>query len=287
MLALLAAARFAHFSALCVLFGLSAFPFYAPGEVIERRRLDRQLLIAAILAVLTGGLAFLAIVGGMGDTWQSAFDPAMIGAAATDTGIGRVWLARLALAAVTIAVCARRFPHRATLRVGASAVLLASVALTGHSAIPGGIIGELHQLADAVHLLAAGWWIGGLLAILQAWKRPELPALLRRFSRIGYVAVALLFGSGVMKTGILVSPISALATSSYGWTLMVKVGLFGAMLLLAASNGFQITPALAAGVDLRSWRKRLAIQVAIEFTLALLVVAVASLLGAMSPPVSQ
>lgn len=287
MAATLAAARFAHYAAVCLLFGLSVFPFYAGREAGRHR--PRTLLLCSLLALITGGVELLAMVGNMGETWAAAFDPAMLSAAVTDTVFGRVWLWRLALAALIVMLCLRDFAGRGTVLAIASGLLLASIALTGHAVMPGGVAGGVHQLADGVHLLAAGWWIGGLLALLLlvgTAAGPELASLLGRFSRIGYAAVALLILSGLVNSAVLVSPVAAIVTTDYGRVLLAKIGLFGAMGLLALSNR-RITPAVAAGADPVRWRRRLLVQVRAEFGLALLVLVVVGVLGAMSPPVSD
>ena len=75
--------------------------------------------------------------------------------------------------------------------------------------------------------------------------------------------------------------------SAYGWVLTFKLSLFAGMGLLALSNRFQLTPALAAGADPQRWQARLRLQVSLEFALGILVLAVVGALGAMSPPASQ
>ena len=287
MFAVLAATRFAHFAAIGLLFGLAAFPFYASGE--KPPRLRGALLACGVLALLTGVLELMAMAGNMGDSWRSAFDPQVLSAAVTDTMFGRVWVGRLALAVVVVGLCVDRRSEQNLLLLTASGGLLASVALTGHSAIPGGPVGLIHQVADAAHLLAAGWWVGGLLALVLASGTlgDRAPVVLGRFSRIGYAAVAVIVASGLIKSVILAGHWSALATSAYGWVLLAKIGLFAGMGLLALSNRFQITPALATGADPRRWMVRLRRQVAVEFALALLVLAVVGALGAMQPPISQ
>jgi len=44
-----------------------------------------------------------------------------------------------------------------------TAVLLASLAGVGHTQVHEGVTAIVHVTADAVHLLAAGAWLGGLL----------------------------------------------------------------------------------------------------------------------------
>ena len=289
MFALLAATRFAHFAAMCLLFGVSAFPFYAGPPTGWSTRFDRTLRVCSVLALMTGAFELLAMAANMGDTWRSAFDRETLGAAITDTAFGRIWIGRLVLAILVVGLSMFRRPGKDWPLLVGSGLLLGSVALTGHSAIPGGIAGFAHEIADVLHLLAAGWWIGGLLALglVAGTLGNRTVVILGRFSRIGYAAVAILIASGLMKGIVLVSSLAAISSSAYGRVLLVKLALFGAMGLLALSNRLQITPALAAGADQARWLGRLKAQIAAELTLALIILAVVGVLGSMSPPISQ
>lgn len=283
----LAATRFLHFAAISLLFGLAAYPFYVP-----RGEFGRPLRLAvkgcAFAGLLTGALELLAMAGNMGAGWSSAIDPSILFSAVTDTGYGRVWAARLVLALLTTGAALTSRSGRSVTLLVASAILLASVALTGHSAMPGGPIGVVHQVADAMHLLAAGWWIGGLLALVLMARRfgTGAPAVLARFSRIGYVAVALLILSGVLKAVLLIGRPGALFTTAYGQVLILKLALFAGMGVLALSNRFQLTPALASGAEPNTSVRRLRAQVTLEFCLSLMILAAVGALGAMEPPVS-
>lgn len=286
MFAVLAGARFAHFAAIALLFGLAAFPFYAIDEQQAPPRLARWLDAGAVLALVTGVLELLAIAANMGGGLGSAFDPQVLSAAVTDTDIGRVWVARLALAALVVLVRVFRRPAKDVVLLGLSGLLLASVALTGHSAMPGGVLGAAHQAADAVHLLAAGWWIGGLLALALSIGAmgDQASGVLQRFSGIGYWAVAAIVGTGVFKSWVLIATPAALASTAYGQVLLAKVALFLCMGVLALSNRVWITPALVRGGDQQRWLVRLRVQVAVELAIGLAVLAVVGALGAMQPP---
>jgi putative copper resistance protein D len=287
--AVLAGARFAHFAAVALLFGLAAFPFYAVGAGQTPPRLARWLDAGAVLALVTGVLELLAIAANMGGGLGSALDPQVLSAAVTDTDIGRVWMARLALAVLVVLVRVVRRPAKDVVLLGLSGLLLASVALTGHSAMPGGVLGAVHQAADAAHLLAAGWWIGGLLALALSISAmaDRAPGVLQRFSGIGYWAVAAIVATGVFKSWVLIATPAALAFTAYGQVLLVKVALFLCMGVLALSNRFGITPALAKGGDQQRRRRRLQAQVALELAIGLGVLAIVGALGAMQPPATS
>ena len=289
MFAVLAAARFAHFAAITLLFGLAAFPFYATGPGEKAPRFDRLVKFCAVFALLTGWLELAAMAANMGGSLASAFDAQVFTAVVSDTAYGRVWLGRLLLAILLLGMRVRPRPAKDRALLITSGLLLASVALTGHSAMPGGVPGVLHQLADAAHLLAAGWWIGGLAALVIVARSlgDQATAVLARFSGIGYGAVAAIAATGLFKSAILIATVSASVSSAYGWVLLVKVGLFAGMGVLALSNHFWITPALARGDDRRLWLGRLQAQVAVELALGIAILAVVGALGAMQPPVAS
>jgi putative copper resistance protein D len=296
----LALARFVHFAATALLFGLAAFPLYvlrpperfAPARAV---RLMRALRVCT-LVVAVGVLAvFLATAANMAGDPAAAFDPATLAGVLQDTGFGRIWAARLGLALVLAIWAFRRRMIPGRLFAGLAGLLLASVALTGHSRMQDGPAGILHIGADALHLLAAGWWIGGLAALLltvvrsgadQGADEPSAAAALSRFSGVGYGAVAILVVSGLIDSWLLVGGLGNWLTTTYGRLLMVKIGLFAAMGALALSNRLRISPALALGSDADLWLARLRRRVLAEQVLGALVVAAVALLGLLEPPVS-
>jgi len=229
------------------------------------------------------------MTAGMGGSLGAAADIRFLAAAISDTEFGRVWMFRIVLAVAVMGLIVRPRAARDLPLLVLSGALLASVALTGHSAMPGGVAGILHQLADVAHLLAAGWWIGGLLALVLTARTLGSKAhpVLERFSGVGYGAVAAIVLTGLFKSAILVATLGGVDSTAYGWTLLFKVALAALMGLLALSNNFLIAKRLKDAADQTLWLGRLQRSVALEFALGLGVLAVVGALGAMSPPISQ
>ena len=177
-----------------------------------------------------------------------------------------------------------------------TAVLLASLAGVGHTQVHEGVTAIVHVTADAVHLLAAGAWLGRLLPpgmVVVSSRAKQLSdddavLVLSRFSGMAYLAVAALVASGLINGWFLVGSLSALIGTTYGELLLLKLGLFGLMLCLAASNRFWLVPALAKAATIsqsdlalaRLRRNTLAEQI-----LGVLVVGIVSLLGTLSPAI--
>jgi putative copper resistance protein D len=61
---------------------------------------------------------------------------------------------------------------------------------------------------------------------------------------MGYVAAAMLIGSGLVNSWFLIGNISGLFATPYGQLLIVKLVLFAGMLALAVANRFWIVPPL-------------------------------------------
>ena len=298
-----------HYAAVTTLADASFFPLYAyaTGEPKELFRWRQAVLLsAAVAALLSGLLWFVFSVANMSGSLTDLADLEVVWAGARDTGFGVVWTARMLLAVIIVGVMATRFCSTATtshdlITAFLVAVLLASLAGTGHSQIEEGWASVVHVASDAVHLLAAGAWLGGLVPlgfILLSYTMTEpeggylnVDAVLLRFSGMGYVAVATLIGSGLVNSWFLVGSISSLLKAPYGQILLGKLALFVAMLALAAANRFWLVPAMnetrTGSGGSATWSGRLRSHVLGEQFLGLMVLLSVSLLGTMRPAVGQ
>ena len=295
----LIAARFVHFAALALFFGLALFPRYGlsgafnPAAALRTRRVlgwSAGVALASALAWL--GFSTASMIG-------RAIDPAALLLVARETEFGRRWMVRLPLLAVLSVLLLTRKPGEAattaeTLIAGA---LLASLAWVGHGGEGEGGSAILHRMADAVHLLAASFWLGALIGFLMLGRAAMrtadgarlLCAALTRFAGIGPGIVVLLIFTGLVNSWFLVGPAHALSlvSSPYGQVLAVKIVLFAAMLLVAAANRYWLTPHLARALVHQHTTeavRRLRLSLAAETALALLVFAAVGALGTLSPP---
>jgi copper transport protein len=147
----------------------------------------------------------------------------------------------------------------AELSAGVGAVLAAAAVLVlpgtaGHAAqtSPRG----LTLAFDWIHLAAGSIWLGGLIGLLVLWSgvpgRVRVGALgvvVPRFSNVALASVALLGASGVGEAVDHLPAINALWETSYGLAILVKTGLLGGAVLLAAGNLLRSKPALVAARD--------------------------------------
>ena len=289
--------RFGLYLALAVPFGLAAFALYAPmgrgGPAVSALRtfLASGMLTALLLSLIALCLSASAMSGVEG----LAIDREAIGMLLATPGMGTAWLIRAG--ALFLGLALLRWSRRTAL-VGvlvASGVALSTQPWTGHGAAGEGPAGLAHLLADIVHLLAAGLWLGALTGLLlMLWRADGTDGLLsahlalERFSGVGSAVVGVLIATGLLNTWALVGfdHLGRLSGSLYGRLLLLKLALFAAMLILAALNRWRLTPALAKSVeagDSRSGRGVLRRSLAFETAAAVLIMALVAWLGTLAP----
>jgi putative copper resistance protein D len=301
----LVGARFIHFACTIVLFGGTLFDLYSGLPRIRSERLVRLLpavlFVAAIGSLLTGLAWFLFTVRNRSGSLVDALDLETQWSVLSDTGFGQVWAARVVvmlLIVVLFGLCgASILGRRLSIFLAVlAATLLASLAGVGHTQVDDGVPAIVHVTSDAVHLLAAGALLGGLLPLgmVVASCRAKQPSyddavfVLSRFSGMAYLAVAALVASGAINGVFLIGSWSGLVGTSYGELLLSILGLFGLMLFLAALNRFWLIPALAkpptAGESDRVLA-RLRHHILAEQILGVLIMGIVSLLGTLAPAI--
>jgi putative copper resistance protein D len=296
--------RLLHFAAVIVVFGCGAFRLYglafdttttSTGALITFDAwFWRVTIVGAIVALLSGLSLLLAVTANMAGSAAAALNPHTIGTVLFDTSFGRVWCWRLLFAFILIGACLAplaRWQMPAILVL--SLLLLVSLGWVGHAVEGQGATKIAHEFNQMVHLLAAGLWLGGLVPLAwflrsarypsgAAWI-PLAPAVLTRFSHVGYAAVALLAATGAINTLLLVGSVEALAGTPYGRLLSLKILLFSVMVVLALTNRFRLLPRLRREPLSSAPIAALARSVLFEQTLGFAVIAVVSVLGTWPP----
>jgi copper transport protein len=135
--------------------------------------------------------------------------------------------------------------------VAAAAAVLVVPSLAGHAAqtSPRGAM----VLFDWLHLSAGSIWVGGLIGLLVLWgsfpvarRTAGLVVCVPRFSNTAFVSVLVLIGSGIGASLVHLPTFASLWQTSYGQTLLVKIGLLSTAMLLAAGNLLRTRPRLLA-----------------------------------------
>ena len=275
--------RLALYVDLLLLFGLALFGLYSVDAVLRfRPMLRRMALIGALLSVAALVLMTRAMSG---ETEFAALWP-HLQMMVLETDVGLAWTLRM------IALIAVMIWPGLWLASMAGAVALASLAWSGHGAMDN----AWHLLSDILHLLAAGAWLGAMLALILMSRLDALCSEARirsladsvkRFEGVGAAIVLILSITGVANYLFIVGPtLGEVLLGTYGILLAIKVVLFGGMLVLAALNRFHLGPLLEQ--SLRAGQHQMAANalrrsVALELMIALLIVGLVAWLGTLSP----
>jgi putative copper export protein/methionine-rich copper-binding protein CopC len=212
------------------------------------------------------------------------------------TDFGHAWIARLVLFALAIPVlrtlCGGASVPRAPWWIVSAATVgvallrtpgFASHASEGDMAVAG-------TVADLVHLIGVAIWLGGLVLLLTVVlprRRPsELASVVPRFSKLAMASVIAIVAGGAVLSWELVGGFEPLVDTNFGRVLIVKLVVFGAVIVAAAASKRWVDDRLGVTVALRGHRslvRPFVYSVAAETLLAASVVAVASVLVTTSP----
>jgi putative copper resistance protein D len=302
---LLIAVRAIHFAATAVVAGTLVFrtvvakPALPSGPAVAsmlRTQSLRVAWIALAITLLSGAIwLLLQAVSMSGLPPDEAMTSQVLSTVLNETQFGVVTEIR-SVVAIILATCLAfdRFPIADWLALAAALGLAAAIAWTGHAASTLGELANLHLAADALHLVAASSWIGGLvpLALLLTTVRRgsdiASTSLARdaaqRFSTLGIVSVATLVATGIVNSWILVGSFRALLVTEYGQILMLKLVVFALMLAFAAVNRLALTPQLAvASGNEREALQKLTRNSVVEIVLGFAIFAIVGMLGTLHP----
>lgn len=277
--------RFALYVDLLLLFGLALFGLYSFNTLLPFRRLLRGMAVTGALLSMAGLVLMTRAMSG--ETQLAALWP-HLQMMVLETDVGLAWALRMTALAIVVI---RPSLWPASL---AGAIALASLAWSGHGAMDEGWLRFWHCLSDILHLLAAGAWLGALLAlVLMAsgqigdTRLRLLADAVKRFEWVGALIVLTVSVTGVMNYLFIVGPrLDGVLFGTYGQLLTIKVLAFAVMLVLAALNRFHLGPSLQQ--SLRDGQHLIAANalrrsVVMELALALLIVALVAWLGTLSP----
>ncbi len=295
--------RAIHFAATAVTAGALMFRAVVAGPALRCQRdasafvesQIREVAWISLAVAMASGLASVLLLTmslsgeGLGETVMSGALRDVLNL----TQFGLISQIRLALA-IALAICLafdRLAPAR-WLALGLALGLIIAIAWTGHAGSTPYRLGDLHLAADALHLIAAAAWMGGLpsLVLLLAAVRGNkalagasvAQAAAQSFSTLGVVSVGTLLLSGIVNTWILVGSFRGLLFDGYGIVLMLKLAVFAAMLGFAAVNRFWLTPQLAGSPDVAALRQLIRNSV-IEIVLGFVIFVIVGVLGTLHP----
>ena len=297
------ALRFGLYVDLMLLFGLALFGLYSlkGQERISGAALPfRSMLVGtAVLGVLFSVASMVVMASAMSGESDFAELRPHIEMMVLETDVGLAWTVRVVV--LVVGGLAVMFNQRAPgisllIASAAGGIALASLAWNGHGAMDEGSQRYWHFITDILHLLAAGAWLGALIAFallarinsLQSEERIRLLVrAVKRFEWVGAVIVVVITVTGIVNYLFIVGPeLDEVFLSTYGILLFIKVGLFAGMLVLAALNRFQLGPLLERSLRDRQYRvaaNALRRSVVVEWVAAVLIVGLVAWLGTLSP----
>ncbi len=233
------------------------------------RRLVQVLTWSALASLLVGGVFLLQQAALAGDVGLAAALGQPLRALLTSRS-GLLLLLRLGLIGALLLLTQRlAAPHGAQqqrwrIGYGMAAVMLLTFSLQAHAAA----VETTRWLAigsDWLHLLATALWLGGLVALALLYQTARrssstapvpLKPTLGRFSQAALLSVAVLALTGLYSSWRQVGSWELLLATAYGRTLLVKLGLFGAALGVAALNRWWLLPQLRRGPAPGVWLRR-------------------------------
>lgn len=243
------------------------------------------LLVAALARLWAQSASLFGVAG--------ALDPGRVGQALTLQPWAAGWW--LQAAAATLALLGFALARRGrvsgwALAAGAAVVAAVTPALSGHAVALSGL-SWLAVPADAIHVMAAGGWLGSLFVLVvvglptalrldQGRRGPAAAALVHAFSPTALAFTATLLTTGLISAWLHLGDIPALWTTPYGRTLLLKLAIFSAVAVVGAYNFLRVRPALGEERGARRLRR----SGTVELILALGVIVVTAVLVAVPPP---
>lgn len=298
--------RWVTFAALLGILGTVAFRFVVLGllnrrageggpHIVHERASARAAAVGLTAAAVLGGAALARLLAqsyamhGPDDPFSSSMMLAMV----SRTIWGWGWL--LQVAAVIIAVLgfalARNGRRLGWPLAGLAAVALAfTPGLSGHAAssprLTGGAV-----IADGLHVIGAGGWLGSLLVVLiagipaavslgEAKRGAAVADVVNAFSPAALIFAGIAAATGVFAAWLHVGTWASLWQSEYGRLLLIKLIVLSIVAGTGAFNWRRVRPRL--GDDLGT--KRIRRSATVEVVVAAVVLLVTAILVATPPP---
>lgn len=242
--------RWLHFAALMTLAGGSLYTALMAPARFRRylsERFKRLLTVSAVVSLFTAILLLAAQTGLMGNGWQDIIN-VQVWQAVLQTRFGQAWQWQLLFALSGVFALLMKGRGRQQLLLLSGTGQLIGLAFVGHAAMMEGGAGLLQRTNQAIHLLSAAFWAGGLLPVAmlmrearQQTTRYDAISTLMRFSRYGHLAVALVVVSGVINALLLLGWPPA-SFQLYSQLLLVKTLLVALMCAVALVNRYWLVP---------------------------------------------
>ncbi|MDQ3691130.1 MAG: copper resistance protein CopC, partial [Chloroflexota bacterium] len=256
----------------------------ALGVAVFHRVVMRDGPMPARLARILGAALLVSSAATIGMAIAAGLEAGGVGEYLAGTRNGLLQLGRGVVAACGGIVLLFATPRLAgAVAAGTGLVGIVLLVMAGHAAA---LPGPVPILGQAVHVVGAAVWIGGIVALLVLAVRPALlsesappmRSLMPRFSALALVSIGLVVLTGIysayVQTGTLIDP-----GTEYGGTLLLKALFAAGALALGAVNFYD-------GGRMMGWLDGFRNRVTLEVTLAGAVLVLTAML-ATTPPVDE
>jgi copper transport protein len=227
---------------------------------------SRLLFFAGLLTA--GGAAFFRFAVGRAPVrlMLGAFLLVLVGASgmAHDVSFSTRFGIVMAVAAVLsglgalVAAVAPVFPRLEPLPFVVGLVLLPLPTLAGHSLDRGRPL--LEPAVDFLHVAAASFWLGGLLALgLALMSSGDRAPMVHRFSNVALVSVGVLAATGVLRAFGELRSVEQVWSTGYGRLLIFKTALLTVLVTIGWLNRYRLIPRLS----LEGLRRNVAVELAL------------------------
>jgi len=227
---------------------------------------------------------------------QEVLNPGPIGTMLSRTLWGWGWLLQLAGSLVALAglLLARRNKHAGWTLTALGAIALAfTPGLSGHAAAERELT-AVAILADGLHVLGAGGWLGTLLIVLLvgvpvALRRTDesrgaaVAALINAFSPTALFFAGMVVVTGTVSAWLQLGSMPALWQSAYGRILLLKLAVLVLVFGTGAYNWLKVRPALGSEVAAQRLRR----SATFELAVGVVVLAITAVLTATPPPAEE
>jgi len=266
-------------------------PRAAAGRPELARRVDARALVvfrlATALLLIDAALRLAAQVAALRGNPPMPVD---VTAIVTTTVWGWAWLFEVAACIIAIVAALKAGAARWRVAEAAAFVLALSFAFSGHAAAATHLR-ALAVSADALHILAAGSWLGTLLGVAvvampaclaqdEGTRGAAAADFVNAFSPVALTSAGVLVVTGVIAAWLHLGSWHAFVASDYGRTLLIKLALVATVVALGAINWRILRPALGTEAAARRLRR----SAALELVAAAAVLAATAVLVAASPP---
>lgn len=242
-----------------------------------RGRALRVLLLAVSLLAVVLAWRLVQQAAAFADTpgdWASQLSLVL-----TRTTWGRGWMMQGAALLLVAIAAPRAFragrPNGIALGAGILALSI-TPALSGH-AVGAPRLAPVAVAMDALHVTAAGAWLGTLFVLLVAafpaarLAAPSVGAdVLARFSPLALASGGIVAGTGLFAAWLHLETLSALWTTDYGLALVRKLVVLAGVAALGAYNWRVVTPRVRATGSLGALKRSALVELALAVALVVL-----------------